>query len=270
MKTLKLLAVLLLFIFSLNDLLSKEENNLLLFKPLIANVFEPRVGSFYQFSEEKLRLDIGASYDLKHFTLSEISKLSVGADFFTYTRLRTAGNFKFPVETSDYFFGVNSALKTVMFEKDVSFRLRVAHISSHLVDGMAKDTIFSRMPFVYSREFVDLIIGVQQDNFRVYFGGTFLFHSIPDDFFILIPQIGVEYCLDLNNWLEFQFGLDVKAGLKNHLRNNYASQLGLLFRTNSNIGLYLGGYYFYGNSMHGMFYDVEDNYFGLGFQIIFY
>jgi len=36
----------------------------LLFKPLSAYIFEPRIGTFYQFSEEKLRLDIGTTVEL--------------------------------------------------------------------------------------------------------------------------------------------------------------------------------------------------------------
>nr|HPI19931.1 hypothetical protein [Candidatus Kapabacteria bacterium] len=54
-----------LAIFLLPAFLFSQES--LLFKPLTANVFEPRIGSFYQFSDEKLRLDIGTSIDLFDF-----------------------------------------------------------------------------------------------------------------------------------------------------------------------------------------------------------
>ena len=77
----------------------------LLFTPLTANVFEPRIGAMYQLSAEKLRLDIGASFDLADLKLFDGVETRFGTDFFTFTRLRSERGFKFPVETSDYFFG---------------------------------------------------------------------------------------------------------------------------------------------------------------------
>src|SRR5205823_6124554 len=81
-----------------------------------AGKIEARIGGSREFPGDKLRLDIGASFDM--LTLYEPveqahhyyyhTQLTLGADFFTWTRLRSTGNFKFPVEAVDYYFGVNA------------------------------------------------------------------------------------------------------------------------------------------------------------------
>ncbi|HYF01921.1 MAG TPA: hypothetical protein VEC36_00985, partial [Patescibacteria group bacterium] len=140
------------------------------FTPLIANPLEGRVGAMYQFADNKLRLDIGNSIDVYKLPNRDVA---FGVDFYTFTRLRSEGNFKFPVETSDYYFGVNFSSSSLRDSKKYydeesdrtyevgfkpSLRLRLAHISSHLVDGLA-DTSgkLEKKPFVYSREFADLV-----------------------------------------------------------------------------------------------------------------
>ena len=47
----------------------------LVFKPFVANPFEPRIGAAYHFSEQKLRLDIGASFDIAELRFSIPQKL---------------------------------------------------------------------------------------------------------------------------------------------------------------------------------------------------
>jgi hypothetical protein len=166
----------------------------LLFTPLTANVFEPRIGSSYQFSSDRLRLDIGASFDLMDINISDEVETRFGTDFFTYTHLRSEGNFKFPVETSDYFFGINFSAKKSLEDIELSSRLRIAHISSHLVDGYAYKDRFYKEPFVYSREFSDLVLAAKYSGLRGYFGWQVLFSKIPKNF-------------SLNNY-QFWSGLD--------------------------------------------------------------
>ncbi|MDX9790673.1 MAG: hypothetical protein RBT61_07585, partial [Candidatus Kapabacteria bacterium] len=40
------------------------EENVLLFKPYTAGIFDPRIGSVINLTDDNLRLDIGASFDL--------------------------------------------------------------------------------------------------------------------------------------------------------------------------------------------------------------
>ena len=160
------------------------------FRPLIANPYEARMGFIGKPSEERLRMDIGATFDL--FKLSKQG--TFGVDMMTYTRLRSEGRFKFPVETTDYFFGINSAF---LFERSPIFgdlfsgveqlRIRLAHISSHLIDGYTINNEFISPPFVYSREFLEVIYKVNtgySDDCQLispYFGGSYVFSKIPNN-----------------------------------------------------------------------------------------
>ncbi len=240
-----------------------------LFKPLTANVFEPRVGAIHQGGEEKLRLDIGTSIDFARFNVTEHFKAAVGTDFFTYTRLRSEGKFKFPVETSDYFFGVNSSFIYDLAEYRLSCRVRLAHISSHLVDGLSDEGIFEKAPFTYSREFFDLILAAEKDGLRVYLGGSFIFSTIPDNVDKIVPQFGADYEIKLYKYIDFSVGCDYKFYGSESVGQG-ALQAGLKLKTSERVAVFLGCYYYDGINVHGMFYDELDSYFGCGFQLCFY
>lgn len=258
-----ILAMLLLMVFSKTA--AKDD---LLFKPLTANVFEPRIGTLYQNNTEKVRLDIGHSFDLYRFSAFDSTKFSIGCDFFTFTRLRTAGNFKFPVEAADYLFGVNASTSTKAFDHKLDVRLRIAHISAHLVDGMAIDTILSRSPFVYSREFIDLCAAMSFDPVRIYAGCNLMFHTIPSDPLALTPQLGFDFEQGLSGDFYISGGYDFKlVGMDGTRFGVNAAQCGIEWKTFGNVGLFLGFYLYEGKSMHGMFYNEHDSYTGIGFQV---
>ena len=244
----------------------------LLFKSLSGNVFEPRIGSFYQMEEKKLRLDIGASFDIFSFLENEKEEYRLGVDFFTFTRLRTESNFKFPVETSDYFFGINHSAKTTIFGEEFFYRLRLAHISSHLVDGYSKNDIFKKPTFVYSREFATLTIAKYfLDGLRGYITLDYVFSMQPDDAEPMIAAIGFDYEKQFNGFLSLIAGYEFKMiGFDGTYFGNMSGQIGLLAKSFDFAGLFLGFYSYNGKSMHGMFYYEHDQYLGFGFQIYFF
>lgn len=246
----------------------------LLFDPPNAAIYEPRIGSSFQIDSKELRLDIGTSVDLKRFDLAENKKLSVGADFFTYSRLRRETNFKFPVETADYYFGANAAFIGDLGGSRVQSRLRIAHISSHLVDGYSEDSEFWFEPFVYSREFVDFLAAVSVfEGFknRAYLGGTYIFSTTPDDFDRIIPQAGFDFEYPIWKSLSFSAGYDfrlVGAAGRSIGANNLEGAI--LWRTSDYAGIALNVNYYSGTSIHGMFYKCRDSYMAVGFRILFY
>jgi len=259
-----------LFILFISSTTSWSEN-ILTFKPLVANVFEPRIGGNYNLNDNNLRLDIGASFDFIKLNENSPNEMSIGADFFTYTRLRSENNFKFPVETSDYFFGLNYSANFILFNQELQSRVRLAHISSHLVDGYSDNGGFFKQPFVYSREFFEITLA-QYFNYnevnyiRPYIGTKVVFSTQPDDVSIVQGQIGFDLQHEINNFLELSGGINLANG-EDIL--NLSSQVGLNFRFIKNVGIFLGYYYYNGNSMHGMFYKEKDNYSAIGFQIIY-
>ncbi len=248
--------------------------NNLLFKPLNANPLEGRIGSIIQTNQDNLRLDIGASFDLLEI---QKDKLRFGADFFTFTRLRSEKNFKFPVETSDYFFGINSSYKTRIFSQEVSARLRLAHISAHLVDGFSSSGNFYKMPFVYSREFADFTFAIDSlfkselipNGIRIYFGHNYIFSNAPDAAESQIFNVGTDFSYNIINKIDLSGGFDYKLGLVSDNFYQTAFQFGLLINTEKNRGIFVGYYYFNGKSLHGLFYNEIDNYSGIGFQIFY-
>ena len=243
------------------------------FKPLTANPLEARVGTMYQFEDNTLRLDIGNSIDLQTLNLSDSLTLSLGTDFFTLTRLRSEGKLKFPVETADFYFGINGAVKSHCTPTtEWSVRLRIAHISSHLVDGYASDSVFVRQkPFVYSREFAEVIGALEfSKQLRIYTGLTYLWATQPRRANRFIPQLGFDGSYPLSKSLSFEFGYDFKLiGVDDAYLGTHAAQAGLFLETSNKKGYLLTFFAYRGRSVHGMFYDQNDAYSGIGFQVIF-
>jgi hypothetical protein len=251
----------------------------LLFEPPAGAILEPRIGGLYQSGDEKLRLDIGASFDLAEIYNTPETKLRIGADFFTYTRLRSEGRFKFPVETSDYFFGVNASYNQKSGHGRIGARLRISHISSHMVDGYtSEDWEFTQKPIVYSREFFDLLISyrmkVSDVDSRIYGGSMAIFSTIPDDVSTFIPQLGADFEKELLPWLILRGGVDCRIFTAEDISDPSGSQLslqvGAVVKTSENMGVALNYNWFNGRSIHGMFYNEVDYYNGVGFQLIFY
>lgn len=243
----------------------------LLFRPLAANVFEPRIGVLFQPSYEKLRLDIGASFDLadKREVFEDKDEMRMGADFMTYTRLRSEGSLKFPVETSDYWFGFNFSYKPAAEDNYLSHRLRVAHISSHLVDGLAKDTVLSRTPFVFSREFVDYTAAYNFGDCRVYAGLNYIFSTKPKEVKALEINAGADGMYPLADKWKIQAGYHFRLTGAEKYSGQHAGQAGLLFESSKGRGIMLSAYYFSGMDIHGMFFRERTEYVGLGFQVFF-
>jgi len=189
---------------------------------------------------------------LTYLNSGEESKTRIGTDFFTLSRLRSEGNMKFPVETADYFFGVNGTTKGKLNGLNYSARLRLAHISSHIVDGLAHDTILNRKPFVYSREFAEITGAINFDEFRCYAGLTYDFNY------------------KINQYIKVLAGYDFKlSGFDDVYFGTHSAQAGIEFVTSNEIGILISGYYFNGKSIHGMFYTENDSYYGVGFQVVY-
>ncbi len=254
-------------LFSVSNLFAIEP---LLFKPLVGNTFEPRVGTIYNIDDEKLRLDIGTSIDLSTLHKTDSSEVRLGGGVFTYTQLRSVGHFKFPVEASDYFFGANVSGKTYLMEQPFEWRVRLAHISAHLVDGYASDSVFLQRPFSYSREFIEAIGAVRYKNVRFYGGTTFIFSTLPKNLGKWVPQFGFDGEYKFWRNLYLSYGYDYKISrIKKITKLNATGQLGVIFKSTMKTGI---GFYIYnhnGWNEHGMFYDKKLNYTGIGFQLIF-
>ncbi len=244
----------------------------LLFKPLVANTFEPRMGLLWHANNNRLRLDIGNSVDLIQYNFDDPKKhLSIGTDFFTYTLLRGEKNFHFPVDAVDYLFGFNTNFVDTLKTGILSSRLRLSHISAHFADGHFDGTSGTWKdglnPRVYSREFFDLTIGyVPTNSFRGYIGAIYLWHIDPTSLTTFNGYFGLEYHHQIstrfNGYAAYQF---TATGL----RPRHELQFGTKIGDWNDRGTQLFFIYHSGNSIHGEYYDRKDEYSGFGFNVDF-
>lgn len=240
--------------------------------PFSANFLEPRLGSDFEIGNNKLWLNIGNSVDLLHYNFKS-RIISLGADLFTWTRLRSTKNFKFPVETVDYLFGINAGYKKINNAYRYGMRLRISHISAHLIDGQydLEDEKWQNdhKPFIYSREFIDILGFYKKDNLKTYLGGIFVFHTIPDELGMVNIQTGLEYFWknalseDINLFAAYDFKLvDI---LKYH--GNNSLKAGIKFGKPFGKGFSVHYNYYSGKSIHGMFYNLDRNYHSVGLNL---
>ena len=246
------------------------------YEPLEAGILEARIG-FQKYSNiDNLKLDIGASIDIVALRADKVI-YSAGADFFTFSNLRSESGFKFPVDAIDYFFGINFNMKrTLSFKESLSARLRLAHISSHLQDGHIyerTDTIFT--PYVFSKEFIDLSAIYEYDaskNFllRVQGGVNYIFHSIPDEISPFSGQLGLEAKYFLNDILSLYASNELTVAEVNSQTNfNENFEAGVTLGRKNSRGISFFFNYYDGQDFRGQYYGRYFNTKGLGMKFKF-
>lgn len=253
----------------------------LLFRPLVAPTIEPRVGVLKMTGQNLLRLDIGNSIDLIGYTPDEEKSptFAIGADFFTFTRIESESGFHFPVDAIDYLFGINASTVYRTPERLYSARLRMSHISAHLVDGRYDKTEMAwkngAMPHVYSREFLDLVGASEFTSMtlplRLYAGVQYLTHVDPRG----LPRFSGQFGADVSSGstigtnITAYAAFDVRIMKINATTGQTTIQTGLKFGRYRGRGINLFFTYFNGMSIHGEYYDVREEYGAVGMKIDF-
>ncbi|MEJ5262231.1 MAG: DUF1207 domain-containing protein [Ignavibacterium sp.] len=241
-------------------------------QPFTANFLEPKAGFLFNTSDNKIRLDIGASQDILHI-INETEIISFGADLFTFTRLRSEKDFHFPVETIDYLFGLNASYKKSFCMNEAGFRFRFSHISAHLVDGQfdkgTNQWRDNRLPQVYSREFIELFPFIRLYDLRFYLGLTYIFHSSPKEIKKGIFQVGGDYFVTAlkTQWFIPFVAYDFKlSGKEKYVGNNFIN-FGVKFGEFNKKGFSIYYSYISGKSVHGEYFDLNENYSSIGFNL---
>lgn len=279
--------ILLVFIFAAfflqaPSLLAKDNDSVFFFRsekvyePLEAGILEARIGFQKYTNTDYLKLDIGASLDIVALKSGE-KIFSAGADFFTFSNLRSESNFKFPVDAIDYFFGINLNFRTnISKDRRVSARFRLSHISSHLEDGHVyerTDTIFT--PFVFSKEFIDLSAIYEFDAsknllLRAQGGLNYIFHSIPDEISPLSGQIGLEARYYLTDILSLYISNEVTISEVYDATNaNENLETGISLGNKNSRGITVYFNYYDGQDFRGQYYGSYLNTKGIGMKLKF-
>jgi len=253
----------------------------LLFQPLIANVFEGRIGLIKEFWTSNLRLDIGNSVDVIGFTVESgghgSKRLALGADFIGYALIYSKSErIILQVDAIDAILGghLSYASSADGGKRVFSARLRIGHLSSHFVDGhydvTAQQWKDGLDPRPYGKEFIDLVVAYTFDFLRVYGGANYAFRvrpSLPRAAF----QAGIELVSQsfVGNNVTFYIAHDFRLVKVEEYSGINTTQAGVRLGKWNGQGLDLFLTYFNGASLHGEYYDHRTSYVGAGFLIAF-
>ncbi len=153
-----------------------------------------------ELQDRPLWLEVGFGKPVLDF-LQPNGNIDIGLEALAWSRLETLPDFRFPVETLDYFFGLYAIWDRTDYERahvkgisrvGDSWRLRIGHISSHDVDG--KDSIVGGSSSHYSREFAELMYQFQPwDNSYILFtiGLRAYFHQVTK----VEPWLAIPACI---------------------------------------------------------------------------
>ena len=153
----------------------------ILFSPLVANAHEPRTGLRKEIGSSRMKLDIGSTVDILQYTPSDEYVLRMGIEFFTYALTTSNEGLRLQIAAVDGFFGGHVTFSPRQRIPGMSFRLRLLHVSAHLIDG-SFDTGTgqwknNRLPIPYTRDFGELVAAYSDPRgpvpFRLYAGFSY-------------------------------------------------------------------------------------------------
>lgn len=246
------------------------------FNPTESSISEAKTGITKYTDKKNLRLDIGVSMDIIGLK-NKNTIYSMGADFFTFSNLRSESNFKFPVDAIDYMFGLNfNFRKTISSEAGISGRLRISHISSHFEDGHIyerSDTIFT--PVVFSKEYIDLASALDlklKKNLilKIMPAVNIIFHSIPENISVLSGQLGLQIRYYPFKKLSVYLSNDIylsKVNSDTKLSENFEAGISIGEINSRTINLFYT--YYDGHDYRGQYYGKYLNNNGIGARIKF-
>ena len=136
-------------------------------------------------------------------------------------------------------------------------------------DSESENWLNGREPFVYSREFFELIGYYRFIGIRIYGGVTYNIHIVPDEIKKGILQAGFDfYATQIRTSLFIPFvAYDFKlTGIDEYTGNNIISA-GIRFGQPESRGFSILASYFSGKSVHGEFYDLNESYATIGINL---
>lgn len=236
-----------------------------LFPSNFSDPLEARIGTQFYLDDKTLELNIGASKDVFQHIYNYRNSIATGVEFFSWTLLNRESNFRFPVIAVDYLFGGYFVFYHRGRNLDWVNRLRISHISAHLVDGSfdKKENRWSqdRLPFTYSREFIQWTSLFIHNSLKLYFNATYLFHSIPEWRNNTSTGIGAEVIAisfpEIHTKIFSGFDLKFQKILSNKFEANSNFSVGFILG-NEYLTHFRIAYQFYnGYHFHGEFFDKK-------------
>lgn len=133
-----------------------------IYAPLPASPEEPRIGFRREFGSMRMRLDLGAAYDLLSYVPASdtATQFRLGAELFAFALTTSYQGLHLQVDAVDGYFGGHLIYQHRRAESSTTLRLRILHLSSHFIDGHfrleTKSWIDGQLPRPYSRDYAEL------------------------------------------------------------------------------------------------------------------
>lgn len=131
------------------------------FTTLTANHEEPRMGIAQEVGNSRMNVAIGNGLDLYQYR-SGTDTFRVAALFFAYALANDHRGYRLKIDAADGYFGIGFSLQTA---SPWSFRVRVLHLSAHMVDGHYNDELEmwrdGKDPFPFSRNYGEVVAAYQ-------------------------------------------------------------------------------------------------------------
>ncbi len=254
-----------------------------LFPPLPASPEEPRVGLSKEIGSARMRLDIGATFDLLEYAPESdtASRYRVGADLFTYALTTSFQGLKLQVDAVDGYFGAHFVLERRRKESQTTVRLRILHLSSHFIDGhfrLENNTwVDGQLPRPYSRDAAEVTAaytwGNPERSVMLYAGFSQAWFVRPADMRRFTTSQGV--VAHTSGWIGPLWGQEVHLYLADHFA---LAGVGTLDGTNVlEAGLKVGAWqgrgvkiyisYHTGTEIYHQYFDVRRSDVGAGFTL---
>lgn len=257
-----------------------------LFKPLVANPQEPRVGVRKEIGTSRLKLDIGSMLDFVQIPLDARGTVNVriGADFFTYALTTSAQGLRLQVDAVDGFFGGHIVMRAQEGPGTLALRLRLMHLSAHLIDGHFDNATGQwkngQLPIPFTKDFGELLaayaIPVDGLPLLVYSGIGYATLVRPTDVQRLMSLHGFE--LRTGDSFATVFGKPFElyaaynltlTGVPAYVGTNVI-ETGVKFGRWDDIGIKLYVNYASGLEFFSQYYNVRRSMGGIGFTLDFY
>ncbi len=254
------------------------------FSPLKANAQEARIGVFKYFGTANLKVDIGNTIDIFGYNTPDSKiRAAMGIDFMAYAFVTGAQGLRLQVDALDGFFGGNVSLSKQYEHNLLQFRLRILHLSAHLVDGHyelgARRWIDNREPIPFTKDFGELVaahvLNPDENVFRYYGGISYATLVRPTDLkrfgFLVGFEIGSKslfgsvFSKPATPFLAAHF---VLAGLPEYT-GSIQTQFGVKFGEWNRKGVVFYLSHFNGNNLFSEYFDERVSIWGAGFTVDF-
>lgn len=254
------------------------------FSPLKANHQEARIGVFKYFGTANLKVDIGNTIDLFGI-LYAASKMrfTAGIDFMAYAYITGAQGLRLQVDALDGFLGGNISFSHQYEETRLLSRLRILHLSAHLVDGhyelSQKKWVDNREPIPFTKDFGELLVAHELQSrlnqLRYYGGVSYATLVRPANLKRFSFFAGLEFAA--GGVFGTMFDKPVYPFIANHFslagtpkyRGSNQLQLGIKFGAWHGKGVVLYFAYHTGSSFFSEYFDERVKIIGAGFTVDF-